>query len=229
MKHCLWCNSLITLEINWSTLFFPPVRPVICENCSLKLIRLPEVKCDVCSRASDTAVCHDCMHWKTFYNGKDPLTKNCSVYAYNEFIQEMISKWKYRGDFILAEIFRSAILECYQQQLIPKINNPVILPIPLSEERLHERAYNQAVQLASFLNHPILEHKLIRINSEKQSKKSRIQRMSTANPFVLQEPVKQTAILVDDIYTTGRTLRHAAELLKHSGCPDVYALTLVRS
>ena len=38
-----------------------------------------------------------------------------------------------------------------------------------------------------------------------------------------------TYILVDDIYTTGTTLRHAAAVLKEAGAGRVEAVTLIRA
>ncbi len=38
-----------------------------------------------------------------------------------------------------------------------------------------------------------------------------------------------TYILVDDIYTTGTTLRHAATVLKEAGATRVEAVTLIRA
>ena len=39
----------------------------------------------------------------------------------------------------------------------------------------------------------------------------------------------ETYILVDDIYTTGTTLRHAATVLKEAGATRVEAVTLIRA
>lgn len=68
-----------------------------------------------------------------------------------------------------------------------------------------------------------------RMFSEKQAKKSRFERIMMKNPFKQTEPFNKPVVLVDDIYTTGRTLRHAAQLLTENGCPEVYALTLCRA
>src|SRR5699024_2348874 len=103
-------------------------------------------------------------------------------------------------------------------------NECVVVPIPLSNERMCSRAFNQADMLATFLPAE-KEYVLTRTNTEKQSKKTRIERLTSTNPFKIKKPV----ILVDDIYTTGTTLRHAAIILKSNGCPEVYAYTLIRA
>src|SRR5690606_12881635 len=97
----------------------------------------------------------------------------------------------------------------------------------LSKERLMERGFKQAKMLADFLPIEMVEP-LSRVHGEKQSKKTRQERMIAENPFFIKETINKKVILVDDIYTTGTTLRHAATLLKEHGCPEVYSLTLIR-
>ncbi len=170
--------------------------------------------------------CTDCKWW-TSQVESDPLVFNYSVYAYNEQMQAMIAKWKYRGDFILAEAFKYQFVQSFHRKFSSLTGDMLIIPIPLSIERLQERGFNQAKVLADFL--PIANRELItRIHSEKQAKMTRSERISTNNPFKINEKINKKVILVDDIYTTGRTLRHAATILKEHGCPEVYAYTLIR-
>jgi competence protein ComFC len=141
-------------------------------------------------------------------------------------MKDLIAKWKYRGDYKMAEVFIDGFESAFKKQF-SFLKNPVMIPIPLSGERMEERAFNQAKQLAQFLPGETVEV-LSRKHSEKQSKKSRVERMSSDNPFLAKGPIYKPAILVDDIYTTGSTLHHAAERLKEKGCPAVYGFTLIR-
>src|SRR5699024_12531826 len=121
-----------------------------------------------------------------------------------------IAKWKYRGDYILGNLFRKAIQERYLQQMksiLPK--DAVILPIPLSTVRMQERAFNQAEQLADFIP-GTKTLSMERKHSEKQSKQSRLTSMYAKNPFNLEKKVHNDDVLVDDIYTKRNTLRQAA-------------------
>src|SRR5690625_7257700 len=89
------------------------------------------------------------------------------------------------------------------------LKNVWTVPIPLRVERLLERGFNQAKILAACLP---AENKdiLTRIHREKQSKKTRSERISANKPFADTKRLNKTFILVDDIYTTRTTLRHAA-------------------
>ncbi|WP_331435273.1 phosphoribosyltransferase family protein [Bacillus sp. SA1-12] len=73
---------------------------------------------------------------------------------------------------------------------------------------------------------------LWRTHHEKQSKKSRMERLAAENVFSYASSSKiedKQILLVDDIYTTGSTLRNAAKLLVDNGAKTVFSLTLIRS
>ncbi len=225
--YCLWCDEEMIPEMTWTNIVLLAKQKQLCASCEKELILLQGQRCHTCSRKSLNEECTDCKHWKQRKNGDDVLTFNYSVYAYNDRIQEMLAKWKYRGDYILGDIFKAQFVQSFKRHFSFLTEEIGIAPIPLSEQRMRERRFNQAEVLANFLpiNHKI---KLTRIHSEKQAKKTRYERISSDNPFRLTKKVNKPVILVDDIYTTGTTVRHAAALLKEKGCPTVYAYTLIR-
>jgi len=221
--NCLWCDQIIIIEATWSNLFFPPKKQYLCQVCNNALDILSGRRCLQCSRTTTKKVCSDCIKWQ---NKNDSLTFNYSIYDYNERMQDMITKWKYRGDYVIGLAFQEMFREVCKEKFG---NNEkyTIIPIPLSQKRMRERGFNQAAMLAGFLT-PNPREVLTRVHGEKQSKKTRKERINAKNPFELTESLNNPVILVDDIYTTGTTLRLAAEILKQAGCPTVYGLTLVR-
>ena len=226
--NCLWCEEERSRHIGWKN-FLNLMKPYeLCDSCVSNLIFLYETssRCTKCSRESEEKICFDCIRWEKQMQD-DPLLFNYSIFPYNPFMQEIIAKWKYRGDYVLGELFRPYIRAAFSKKFGKKKKELIAVPIPLSEKRMDERGFNQAEVLAHFLP---LETKtaFIRIDSEKQSKKNRRERITAKNPFSLIEKINTPVLLVDDIYTTGTTLRHAAGLLKEHGCPSVYALTLIR-
>ncbi|HEY4602071.1 MAG TPA: ComF family protein [Cerasibacillus sp.] len=226
MSHCLWCDQAITYQATWRHLLTLMERATLCEPCQTKLTLLTGKQCQKCSRESETDICLDCHYWIKELD-TDPLTANISVFSYNEQMREMIAKWKYRGDYELVHAFRHVFVKMFNKHFSTQLKDFAVIPIPLSEMRLYERGFNQADALARLL--PRYQPSILqRLHSEKQAKKSRYERIQSKNPFNLVETINKPVILVDDIYTTGTTLRHAATLLRRQGCPKVYGYTLVR-
>ncbi|MFG6119992.1 MULTISPECIES: ComF family protein [Thalassobacillus] len=225
--HCLNCHEIILHQVTWSNLFSPPSDKKICENCFSQLERISLPQCSICARPMDVnGICQDCERWESEESWRGILEKNVAVFNYNETMKGIVARWKYRGDYILIEMFKYELQEVFQLHFSQQ--DLLLVPIPLSQERMGERGFNQALAIASLIKAPVREV-LTRIHGEKQSKKSRKERVNTENPFQLLEQVSKPVLLVDDIYTTGTTLRHAAKLLKEGGAPAVYSFTLVRS
>ncbi|MFD2211753.1 ComF family protein [Virgibacillus halophilus] len=212
--------------MNWENLFLPRTMNGLCSQCENGMEKITGQRCRYCSRMSPDTVCRDCILWQRKFDGDDPLTENYAIFTYGELMQAMIAKWKYRGDYAVGHAFRYAFLQGFQKKF-GKCKDFVAVPIPLSADRYKERGFNQAQMLASFLPANVSEA-LSRVSGEKQSKKTRKQRLSAQNPFRVNSPINKPVILVDDIYTTGTTLRHAAAILKKQGCPTVSSYTLVR-
>src|SRR5699024_6068609 len=105
--------------------------------------------CSRCSKYTESKLCEDCKEWDTIYNQNSPLTKNISLFKYNDFIKEVITKWKYRGDYVLAHVFKNSLTDHFYD-FFP-IRKILIVPIPLSNDRLLERGFNQAEVLANLL------------------------------------------------------------------------------
>lgn len=222
--HCLWCHELIIPEVSWENIFIFKQQKQLCWSCvrTLEIIHGP--RCRRCSRKNEETICGDCLQWQKRH---DQLEFNYSVYTYNEQMQAMVTKWKYRGDYTLGNAFGQNFREIYTEVFSFLRGDVCVVPIPLSKDRMKERGFNQAKMLASFL--PAMPYDVLRrTHSEKQSKKTRRERLAAANPFTLTKKVSKPVILIDDIYTTGTTLRHAAALLRRQGCPEIYAYTLIR-
>ncbi|WP_068673090.1 ComF family protein [Oceanobacillus sp. Castelsardo] len=224
--NCAWCDTEIILQLSWANLMMLEKAEILCPECKFDLEWIQGNRCDRCSRNTNEKRCTDCQWWeKQKENGS--FLFNYSIFSYNPFMKEVIAKWKYRGDYYLGYIFENYVMEAFREKFSFLKKEGLVVPIPLSEERLLERGFNQAKMIADFL--PLETKELLtRLHGEKQSKKSRKERILTGSPFFITETINKPVLLVDDIYTTGTTLRHAARLLMEHGCPSVYALTLVR-
>jgi competence protein ComFC len=230
---CLLCEGEIDSYFTWKSLFTHEELNRLCQQCHSKFERISGDTCGICGRPlalldaeyRSGNLCLDCRRWEEDEFWSRTLDQNRSLYNYSSFSKEVIAKFKFRGDYIVAEIFTEDFSKALQA-----LQYDYLVPIPLSEERLYERGFNQSeaiIKAAGF--EPI--HLLTRIHTEKQSKKSRLERIHVEQVFKFDSGLDlkgKKILLVDDIYTTGSTLRHAARLLKDNGADKVYSLTLAR-
>lgn len=230
-NHCLYCHEEMSQQVNWASFFTVSEESYLCSACQEQLQEIIGETCQTCSRPFDNLDaqyivgerCYDCVRWEEDAEWSGYLQKNDSIYLYNDFLKEVLSQYKFRGDYILAKIFAQKI-----QEKLKDIDYDLLVPIPLSKERLFERGFNQS---EAFIREAglIATNLLHRTHSEKQSKKSRKDRIHLPQVFRIQEDVQhKNIVLIDDIYTTGSTLRHAAKLLKSRGAKSVSSLTLAR-
>ncbi|APT48135.1 hypothetical protein BSA145_03845 [Bacillus safensis] len=202
----------------------------LCVACKDHLVKIERPICPACGRAqSNDQLCQDCNRWNERSDSTKILVKNRSVYTYNDLMKDVLARFKFRGDTALAELFKKDVQAAFKHSFC--IKEPLLIPIPLSHERLKERGFNQSVIIASLLDKPILQP-LVKIHQSKQSKKKKNERLDQKGLFQIKQTdaiVQRDIILVDDIYTTGATIYDAARILKDAGAKSVSSFTLIRS
>ena len=120
--------------------------------------------------------------------------------------------------------------------------NSVLIPIPLDKNKLKNRGYNQAEELAKELSKilkvPVISDNLIKIKSTKPqmelSKEEREKNLQGA--FAIKNPstpdidgfLGKKVFLVDDVYTTGSTMEECAKILRQAGAKSVWGIALAR-
>lgn len=147
-----------------------------------------------------------------------------------------IAQYKFNGDpgwaATLAMLLRSTpwvepALEAAQ----------LVLPIPLSRQRMRERGFNQAALLARHLAHGKVDNGvLLRLRAtEAQSGLPRSQRLRNLRNAFAVEPARAAGlrglrlVLIDDVMTTGATLDAAARVLREAGAAHITALVVART
>lgn len=218
MNRCLLCENGTEVD-SWRA-FFGAKAPPLCEVCMASFNRLSGPCCRVCSRSmEEDGECTDCQSWR-----KSIFHSNVSLFHYNEAMQDVIAQFKYRGDYVLASIFAEEI-----RTEAKKAACDLICPVPLAPSRLAERRFNQSEALiacAGLTAAPLLG----RHESEKQSKKSRAERMNAVQTFYpIGEATGKSVLVIDDIYTTGATMRLVADALAEAGAASVKSITIARS
>jgi len=158
-----------------------------------------------------------------------------ALFAYgNPVIRNLIRAWKYDFDHSgfstlaqLAEPGSSTIREF--------VSGAMIVPVPLADLRLRERGFNQARELGLWVAgisksevRELLKRGGTRGHQAERSEEERAKAMEKS-PFLLKGgEVPEVVVLVDDVWTTGSTMRAAERTLKEGGVKEVKFLTIAR-
>jgi len=148
-------------------------------------------------------------------------------------LREAIHQFKYQGVRVLAGVLGDILQRGWSVHPWPA---EVIVPVPLHPSRLRQRGYNQSALLGRELSHrtglPIVETVLERIAPTRpQVGLSTEERADNVrNAFNCVEPglLGARVLLVDDVWTTGATMRACGQALLLGGVQAVWGLTLAR-
>lgn len=230
MSKCLWCSEEVvhTLSIKELVLFSSNSK-ALCSACSSQLKRIEGKRCcKGCSRLKQTeGLCQDCIMWKRKYPDLD--INHRAVYLYNTFAKELIAQFKFQGDCELADVFAKDIIKLTKCQK----QSAVFIPVPVSRQSMMERGFNQTELLLESANIPYQKVLNSSFLHEKQSKKKKAERLGSPQPFTVNTEMGKNikgkkVIIVDDIYTTGRTVYHAAQALLEYNPASIGSISLFR-
>ena len=221
--------------------FIDFVFPPRCAGCGL----IGERFCPVCSHQvhlMEGNICEKCGEPLSYLQHN---TQNCvehlkslkwirSFSYYQPPLSLAIQKLKYHRDIGIAEVLAKYLVELYNKN---EMDIDMIIPVPLSQKRLHERGYNQSFLLAlpfsMMINKPLSKQSLRR-NKETRSqvgldRHERFVNVSEAFTAQSSEVSGKNILLIDDVSTTGSTLEACASALKMAGAKDIVGLTLARA
>lgn len=160
-----------------------------------------------------------------------PASSRFHAFDYASPIDFFITQLKFHDKLYYARWLGKWFIECAQMVRRPE----AVLPVPLHRQRLQERGFNQALQIAKpIAQHfqvPILRHEVIRHKKTlPQTKLTPIQRTKNVkNAFSLKKPIPFRHIaIIDDVLTTGSTLNALSACLKDSGVEQIDIWTLAK-
>lgn len=221
---------MISRNLTIKEIFLPEkiAAEQLCLSCA-KGFQLLEKKgsCLGCQRQlSTTPYCNDCIMWQRRYPEYD--FHHEALFVYNKTMQEWFEEYKFRGNYRLRYSF-AVFLQTY----FKKKKNVLVIPMPISTERMKVRGFNQVEGLLDAANIPYQPYLVRFIDGDSQVQKTRKDRMALKQPFKLTKEgqeaiIAREVLLVDDIYTTGRTLFHAAQVILENTPSKLYTFSLAR-
>jgi ComF family protein len=162
-----------------------------------------------------------------------PFAGAWAPFRYAHPLDLLEARFKFRRDLAVGRVLSELMIEA------ARTNMAVALPerlycVPLHPDRLRERGYNQALELAKPLGQalglPLDSTSLVRLRSTRAQTglDAKQRRRNLHGAFAMKadaRPADHVAIL-DDVMTTGTTLRECAKVLRKAGAVrvDVWAL-----
>lgn len=196
----------------------------LCIACERDLPQLQNY-CQYCAQPlinTKMAICGACL------KQAPPFAKTVVPYAYEEPIISLISGLKFQNKLVYARLLGSLLAQHlknhYHHQALPAC----IIPIPLHAQRLQERGYNQAIELArpvsAALGIPLSLHDSQRIRmtvaQSSISAKERGKNVKGAFQVTLPTAIQHVAI-IDDVITTGHTVTELSGILRNAGATTI--------
>jgi len=213
--HCVACGRLGAWLCASCLEAYPAFRPPWCARCGLPLAR--------------GGLCLECRR------AASPLQGVRSVGPHVAPLREAVHALKYEGVRVLTEPLAELMAATWALGPLPAT---AMVPVPLHPQRVRRRGYNQAAllgqALAPRLDLPLHEEWLQRErNTPSQVGLTRAERWANVRgAFHCPDPsavAGQRVLLLDDVFTSGATLRAAGEALRAAGAAEVWALTLTRA
>ncbi len=215
------------------------IFPLICLGCEKK----GEYLCEECKQEISTIKYHypenDCRNVnsqeRSPNEGGDLQPIKIKALAFHDgAMKEAVHRLKYDRDLGLGKLLGKMLVPIVQKH---KWEIDLIAPVPLGRKRRKERGYNQAEVIAFPLAYHLKKEFdasiIIRCRETRTqiglTVKERYENMEGA--FVVKNgKVKgKSILLVDDVYTSGATMKSAVNALKEAGAKCVYSLTVTKA
>jgi ComF family protein len=207
-----------------------PAQPV-CESCVARFAQ-PQARCLRCALPvpAGVAECGQCL-------AHPPVQDAChAALSYDYPWSALIAQYKFNGQAGWARSFASLMRSAPWVE--PALDEAdLVLPMPLSKERLAERGFNQALLLARALAPDRTQAGLLlRVrHTPSQAALDLKQRLANVKDAFAVEPLRagelkgKKVALVDDVMTSGASVSSAAQALRQAGAARITVLVLART
>ena len=208
----------------------------LCTECWKRVTFISEPQCTCCGNPfafpmDAGSLCGECIQ------ELPPFAKARAVFKYDEHTAKFITGFKFHDRTFMGPVLARWMAQSGRELLAEA---EVIMPVPLHRRRLWERKFNQSAMLVQHiakLSHKTAELEgLVRTRyTTPQSELTRKQRLKnvrgafSVNPKRVAQVQDKNVLLVDDVMTTGSTLKACAKVLLKAGAKQVNVLTAART
>ncbi len=229
-RSCFYCKTSLQNQpetASWQGFF--------CASCWSEVKRSEGATCPRCAEPfpSQVTLTHSPQHLCGDCRKSPPaFSRAITPYSYETTLAKGILLLKYQQKTRLVSCFVDLLLDDLRSLAFDQV-----LAIPLHSRRLQSREFNQSLLLAKGLaeqlNRPLLidvmrrtKETLPQVGLSLKDRKKNVHRA-----FQVTKPervIGQRLLLVDDVYTTGATLREGAKVLTKAGAKEVFVTAIAR-
>jgi ComF family protein len=220
-RLCLFCNAAVGEE----------AHVAVCPECEGQIEWVGSPLCASCgavfaSRDGADRVCGDCT------KDPPPFTRARAAAIYDGPAAQAVKRFKFTRQMAYLPVMQHWLKRPICTELVTAAD--LIVPVPLHPRRLRQRGFNQALLLAhAFSEAPLGREAVVRVRHTvpQVELKPKERRDNVKGAFGVPDPalVKgKNILLLDDVYTTGATVRECAKVLLKAGARRVDVLTVAR-
>ena len=233
VSQCAVCRSWPTRQVCVPCVArFSPQLPR-CRACALALS--PGLSMDF---GSSPDLCADCLRQHP------PLDATLVAVSYAYPWSELITRYKFGARPGWAPFFADFLLQApgVRPALSALQAGDLILPMPLSAQRLQARGFNQAWELASALARQSasaatadarlllrVKHTRSQTDLQREARLANVRGAFQVDPLRLPMLAGRRVLLVDDVMTSGASLFTAAAALRAAGAAHITGLAIART
>ena len=153
-------------------------------------------------------------------------------------LDSLVTRFKYGADLAVGRVLSSVMAQHLSAHMLNAAHcrPQLLIPIPLHPDRLRERGFNQALELARPLSRAFgiamnaQALRRVRATPRQTGLNALHRRRNVRGAFVLTTDVRDRHVaLVDDVITTAATVRECARLIKRAGAASVHVWAVARA
>lgn len=202
----------------------------ICNDCQKKLV-VPEAICPMCCKPSLDGWTHPRCRTK---DGIDRLLVGL---PYRGVVQECLKKVKYKSAWEVLDFLWGIWRARVSSDLRSLHPGDVVTSVPMWRGKERARGFNQAEMISRLLAKSCKVTNLVMLTRTRETKAmfglTRKERQKNIEGAFRLNPKSEIlnpklVVLVDDVWTTGATMRECARVLKRGGVGEVWGVALAR-